>query len=969
MVGNETLSEPRAMPPGQSLAGEWRFALDREDAGIAQRWFERTLPDRIKLPGALQAQGYGNEIATDTPWRVALGDAWWKLQPEDLRAKFSQPGAVEVPFLAQPPRHYLGAAWYQRDFEIPAHQAGRRFVLFLERPNWETTVWLNDKPFPANNSLSAPHETDFGVLAPGKYRVTVRIDNRQVVRNPNNDHHGPDQHSISDALGATWNGVAGRIELQSTPVAYLEDVQVFPNIRKKSALVRVKIGNASGQAGTGQLAAYVGPVAGQPRGAATPAVTETEVRFDPKGGSAELEVLLGDNAPLWDEFNPALHRVTVTFRASDSVDTRAVTFGLREVSYRGKDLLVNGRVVNLRTTHFGGDFPLTGYPATDIESWKKIYRTCLDFGMNGIRFHSWCPPEAAFLAADEMGFYLAPEPGLWAPFNPGGPYTRFLHAETPRMLKAYGNSPSFLLMSPSNEPAGRYTQITPQWAADWYAKDPRRLYAAGTGWDKREQVFNGPQYAVLVRFDGGELRNIRGWFDQDYRHALRNVTIPVLAHENGQWCAYPDFDIIDDFTGYLRPSNYRIFREIARRTGVLEFNEAFAWASGRFQLACYKEEIEANLRTPGLSGYQLLDLRDYLGQGTALIGVVDAFWKPKRYVTADEFRRFNGQTVPLVRLGKRSFTTADTLSTPVEVYHFGAQPIGGARAHWKLVDRQGGAVASGELPVRDIPIGKNIPLGEVSIPLSTIPAPAQYRLVIGIGGTKVENDWNVWVYPANVSTAGPADVLVTSRWSEAEQRLAAGGKVLFVPTAGDLPRSQSPAMSRTPVFWNIQMTVRPPRNMTPKFDGMLGLLCQPEHPALAAFPTEPNCDWQWVPLIDRVRSVNLTNAPRELTPIVATIDDWNRNWRLGVVFECTVGEGRLLVSTIDVRKPEAHIGTAQLRRSLLDYMGSERFRPTAKLTAQQASALWTENVRGIGPDRRIFDQDLDDGSRPQEKKQ
>lgn len=937
----------------QALEGDWRFALDRTDAGVTEAWFRRDLSDRIRLPGALQSQGYGNDIATDTPWVVALGDAWWKLQPAELREKFSQPGKVEVPFLAQPPKHYLGAAWYQRDVEIPAAWAGRRLQLFLERPRWETTVWLDDQKLGSNNSLVAPHEYELGLARPGRHRLTIRVDNRQIVRDPQNDGHAVDSHAISDALGSTWNGIVGRIELRATTPVYLHDVQVFPRLANRSAVVKVTLGNITGLAGTGTIAA---------------GGRQTSIKWDDYGGWAELEVPLGDRARPWDEFSPELQSLTVTLKGPQADDTRTVTFGLREVTWNDKDLLINGRVVNLRTTHFGGDFPLTGYPATDVESWKKIIRTCQAHGLNGMRFHSWCPPEAAFIAADELGFYLQPELGLWVPFNPGSTYTKYMEEETPRLLRAYGNHPSFVLFSPANEPAGDYEKVTPAWAKSWYEKDPRRLYSAGTGWFRRGQVEGGAQFASLVRYgkdprNMGELRNQTGWFGRDYRAALEDVHIPVLAHEIGQWCAYPDFSVIEKFTGYMRPGNYRIFRHIAEQTGVLEFNRAFAHASGRFQLMCYKEDIEANLRTPGLAGFQMLDLHDYLGQGTALIGLLDAFWESKGYVTPEEFRRFSGPTVPLARLARRTFTSADTLTAETELYHFGPQPLPATTtAYWKIIDARGNAVAGGQWPAQAHPTGKNLPLGRIDAPLASLPAPAAYKLVVGIAGTTFENDWNFWVYPAAVETPAAPAVLVTSVWPEAEAKLVAGGRVVFTPTRAELDPRRSPPMKRTPVFWNIQMTVRPLRNMTPRFDAMMGLLVDSAHPALAKFPSTEACDWQWTPLVDDVRSVNLAGAPRELKPIVAAIDDWNRNWRLGVIFECAVGPGKLLVSAIPLDGESA--GAKQLRRSLLDYAAGEQFAPAAKLSVEQVRALWVTSVQEPAkPTDRAFDPDLDDGTK------
>lgn len=925
------------------LAGDWNFEMDRSDQGVTDQWFGRDLKDKIRLPGILQDQGYGDEIKTDTRWVLGLGGEWWKLQPTELRAAFSKPGAVEVPFLSQPKRHYLGAAWYQREIRIPDDWKDRRVSLFLERPRWESSVWVDDRAVGSARNLVAPHEFELGVLKPGVHRLSIRLDNRMIVSDPKDNGHMPDAHAVSDALGSTWNGIAGRIELRSTPLVWIADAQAFPNVANRSVRLSIAIGNLGGKRGEGDL---------EVKG------TKTRVRWEATGGSAELVVPLGRDAECWDEFSPKLIKLPLCLNASSGNHQTEISFGLREITWRGKEPIINGRVVNFRTTHFGLDFPLAGFPATDVESWRKIIRRCKEFGLNGIRFHSCCPPEAAFEAADELGFYLQPECGLWAPFFPDGTFTRYLEQETALLLRAYGNHPSFVMFSPSNEPSGRYTQVTPEWAKRWHEKDPRRLYSAGTGWNRPEQVFGGAQVAGLVRFGKGELRNTTGWFGSDYRTAVEGVEIPVLAHEIGQWCAYPDFSVIDKFSGYLRPSNYRIFRHIAEKNGLLDRNKDLAWASGKFQLACYKEELEANLRTPGLAGHQMLDIRDYLGQGTALIGVLDAFWEPKSYVTGKEFRRFHSETVPLARLKQRVFTTADSIDCEVGIYHFGEKPTPAAKPYWKIVSPDGSVLTEGRWETREIPIGKDIPLGHVKTALSNVPAPAACKLVVGLEGSSIENDWNFWVYPAEIRQASAGDLLITQQWSDATAKLAAGGKVLFTPKK--LDPATCPPMKRTPVFWNIQMTVRPPKNPAPRFDAMLGLLCDPKHPALASFPTERFCDWQWTSVIDGVRSVNLTNAPRELWPVVAAIDDWNRNWRLGVIFECRVGKGRLLVSAIPLDNTDPV--TRQLRQSLVAYAGGEKFQPSVVLTTEKAASLFATASSPKEPSTRQFDPDLDDGS-------
>ena len=302
----------------------------------------------------------------------------------------------------------------------------------------------------------------------------------------------------------------------------------------------------------------------------------------------------------------------------------------------------------------------------------------------------------------------------------------------------------------------------------------------------------------------------------------------------------------------------------------------------------------------------------------------------------------------------------------MELYHFGENPLSVVTPYWKIVDIAGKVVAGGQWDTRDIPIGKNIPLGKISANLSGLLAPAAYKLVVGLKNTSVANDWNFWLYPAQVEDSKANDVLITSVWVDAEKKLSAGGKVLFLPTAADLNPAKCPPMRSVPIFWNIQMTVRTGQNTTPKFDAMLGLLCDPHHPALAEFPTGKNCDWQWTQLVDGVRSVNLSQAPRSLRPIVSAIDDWNRNWRLGVIFECRVGSGRLLVSAINLNNERGGSESKQLRRSLLDYMGGEKFEPTATLTLEQTRGLWAErNSTSSTPEPvRKFDPDLNDGTLP-----
>jgi beta-galactosidase len=932
----------------QSLAGEWSFALDRDDAGEKAQWYTQDLAQQTKiaLPGILQTQGYGDDITAETQFVAALPrDMRWYLLPQ--YAEYTKPGHVEVPYLSQPVKHYLGVAWYQREIEIPAAWKGKRAGLLLERTRWQTMVYVDDKPMGECHSLVAPHEFDLGLLAPGKHRLTVRIDNRMILP------YRPDGHSVSDGEGGTWNGIVGRIELAATTPVWIDDAQAFPDLAAKSVRIKVKIGNLTNADGTGTL---------------TVAGASAPISWTASGGEGEITVPMPHAIP-WSEFTPVLQHLTLQLKGTGADDHREVTFGMREIKADGKNILLNGELFNFRATHDGGGFPLTGFPATDVATWKKIIGVCKEWGLNGIRFHSWCPPEAAFTAGDELGFYFAPECGMWNSFDTELKMLAVLNDETARLLKAYGNHPSLILLNASNEPAGHYAEQLPTWDKKWREADPRRLYSDGTGRWAPPPGGPGTAFAADYLVTGGA-RGPHGWFGADYQGTLDQilsgsfgrppgsqrggaakpgVPTPCIGHEVGQWCAYPDFDVIAKFsepagrvnfpggtrsgrTPYMVPGNYRIWRDSAETHGLLANNKAIAHASGRFQVACYKEEIEANLRTPGYSGIEMLDLHDYLGQGGALMGLVDAFWEPKSYVAPAEFREYSNTTVPLARLKERVFTTADTLSVPVEVAHYGPAALKSAASRWRIETTAGKTVVQGSFAAREIPRGKSIALGTVSTTLAKLHAPAQYRLVVELDGAAKAthtNRWNFWLYPTAVDAAVPADITITSDWAEAEAKLGAGGKVLYVPKAAGLG-DPDPKMSTVPIFWN--------HLMNPNGTTFLGLWNDTSHRALAGFPTEANCDWQWIDLIANARAMNIDTLPRTLEPIVQPIDDWNRNLRLAAIFECRAGSGRLMACSLDLDGQGKGVGS--LRKSLLDYMASAAFMPKAEISLADLHNQW-----------------------------
>jgi hypothetical protein len=372
--------------------------------------------------------------------------------------------------------------------------------------------------------------------------------------------------------------------------------------------------------------------------------------------------------------------------------------------------------------------------------------------------------------------------------------------------------------------------------------------------------------------------------------------------------------------------------------------DKFLLASGKLQTLCYKEDIESALRTPGMGGFELLGLTDFPGQGTALVGVLNPFWETKGYVTAKQFSEFCNSTVPLARLSKRVFTTDEKLEADLEVANFSPTPLPNTTTTWKLVSQDGKTAASGELPARDIPVDNGIALGHVSIDLKDLPAPEKYTLVVGLKGTAYENEWNVWVYPSQLPPE-PENILVTSSFDGAARRcLESGGKVLLTLPGKDVRNYEKDpvALGFSSIFWNTAWTDR-------QAPTTLGILCDPNNPALGEFPTDYFTDWNWWYLIHRAGALRLDLLPSGLHPIVRVIDDWVTAHPLGLVIEGRVGSGKIVICGFDLtddalRDPVSR----QMRKSLVDYLDSDKCQPSTELTTDQISRLTLDSVPSSG---------------------
>jgi hypothetical protein len=921
------------------LAGSWQLALDPGDTGLAGRWFDRPLAGArpVQLPGSLAVQQIGDDVTKDTAWTGTVFDRAFYDSPG--YAPYREAGRVRIPFFLQPAKVFTGPAWYQREIDVPATWSSRHLTLTLERPHGQTTAWLDETELGSGDSLSTTHEFEIGaVITPGRHRLTLRIDNRMHIP------VGENAHSISDQTQGNWNGCIGRLELRAAAAGWIDDVQVTPHVATRSITVQ---GTLKGAAARRRVTLTVNE----------PVTVETSV-----DGSFAAELGLGAEAGLWDEFSPNLHTLTITLENGES---RPVRFGLREITTQGRQFLLNGRPVFFRGTLDCCIFPLAGHPPMDVEDWRQYLRTLQAYGLNHVRFHSWCPPEAAFVAGDELGMYFQVEAGVWpnamavlaadspAGLGDGTSVDAWVLAESRRIVRVYGNHPCFLLMAAGNEPGGpQHQAYLARWLTEMRALDPRRLYTGAAGWpeltENQFHVIPAPRCHQWGDGLKSRLNALPPATTADYGEIIAARDRPVIAHEIGQWAAYPPLRDAPKYTGHLKPRSYEIFADSLAAHHLSDRLHDFVQASGKLQALCYKEEIESALRTPGMGGFQLLNLQDFPGQGTAPVGVINALGEAKDYVSAADFRRFCGAIVPLARLTKRVFTTAETLEAELEVAWFGQKARSIAVASWALVNDAGHTLLGGQLPPHAIASGQANPLGQVTIPLRHLPAPHRYQLVVRLDGTALANDWDVWIYPATVAPESADGIVIVSSLAEARPALASGAKVLLLAppqrwnrASGRVlegtPKQTGPearfhplevALGFTPIFWNTACTQR-------QAPHTLGILCDPTHPALAGFPTDAHSNWQWWHLVTRAAAMILDPLPPALRPVVQVIDDWFTNRRLGLVFEARVGPGRLLVCSIDLAGDLSDQPVArQLRASLLAYARSDRFNPSEMVSLE-----------------------------------
>lgn len=848
------------------LSGQWRVKLDAEK----QETMPQAYPETMMLPGTTSAAGLG--MPNPAKERGCLTDAY----------------------------RFEGAVWFMRTFTA-GDWTGEQTMLTLERTR-KTTVYLDGRPIGHQESLCTPHRYFLPPVHAGEHTLVIRVDNT--------DYPTRGGHLTSPDTQSNWNGITGEISL-TVAHTLLTDLTVRPDLRRGCLRVH-------------------GHIIGAPDGVAGIVLPgQMEHLLPYRRGVLDGECPLKGNEAFWDEAHPEIHTISIDLDG----DVYETTFGLRDVRTVGRRLLINGRETFLRGKVDNLLYPKTGYTPTDVASWMTILGIAKEYGINHYRYHTACPPDAAFTAADLLGVYMAPELPFWGTVAEEGEegYDErerdFLFQEGFRILREYGHHPSFLWLSLGNELWGSKDVLNRMMRA-YREADDTKLYSSGANnyqfvpdvLDEenvfvgvrlgRERLIRGsyamcdaPQGIVqttapesVSNYDASIVPETLGQSGEagkvqiQYGTGVKEVDaqsadalipdVPVISHEVGQYVFYPDFSEISRYTGPLKPRNIEAMRENLERAGLYGEHEAFFRQTGHLAVECYKREIETLLRSREVSGFQLLDLQDYTGQGTALVGVLNAMMENKGLISAEEWREFCAGTVVLGEFASFTGMMGEDIRFDVQISECDPE-----KQHTCIRC----TLMDGERELYACDVTPGARQGRLTDAVSvTFPAEcyrdAMQERITGLtvvltleDGTR--NHYPIWLIP-------PIDIRITREDIEKDGRMVAfvsaeekaDGAAIVVPSAeGQLPAEYCTDFWCYPMFRSISESMGKPVPV-----GTMGLSIDTASPLLKRFAQEDYTTPAWYAIL---QTAHVQRLPADVHPAVQMIDNTERCARLGILYQ------------------------------------------------------------------------------------
>lgn len=855
-------------------------------------------------------------------------------------------------------RPYEGKMKYTKEITIAANQTDKEWRLIMERTK-PSVLYIDGDSVGSNSLILSPQIYDIGKLTAGNHTITIKIDNGK--------NSVPDgikgSHAWTDATQTNWNGIIGKFGLEAYNGVLIESIHVYPSPTSNIIPVIAKIKSSIN--GKAQIVVK-GYTWNTKENIIIPA-QEVDLNLNTGEDIYKFDIEIGDKKLLWSEFDPALYKVNFELNYNHLKDYLTIDFGIRDFSTEGTQFTINSLKTFLRGKHDACIFPLTGYPPMNKEEWIRQMKISKEYGFNHYRFHSWTPPQAAFDAANELGIYMQPELPFWGEMKRESiDMNEFLIREGEHILDSYGNNPSFVMMALGNELGGDFSLMR-DIVDKLRTQDSFKLYAFGSnnalgtaGPQEGEDFFvtcrvggqvGSDDYSQHTRAtfsfadakNGGYMNSLYPSTDRTFSKPVSDCKVPIISHENGQFQMYPDYDEIKKYSGVLYPYNLEIFRQRLVEKGMAEQAKDFHKATVKFAALCYKADIEICLRTAGFGGFQLLDLQDYPGQGSAYVGLLDAFMNNKKGVTSQKFSQSCSDVVLLASMPKYCWSNNENFKAQLEIFNYSSKALKGEQFEWTLSNASDNVIIQkGSFKVNAAQ-GQLSNLNSLDIPLNnTIKEATKLNLNLAMGDRT--NEYDIWIYPEQYDEQQYNTVEQTSSLDDAIIMLEKGKNVLYLPNHDEI-KSLSVGGMFTPDYWNYAMFKNISewleRDVSP---GTLSILTNPQHSLFKDFPTEDYSNWQWWIILKNSRPFILDKSPSSYKPIVQVIDNIERNHRLGLIFEMEVGEGKLLVCMTDLDKIKDKPEGKQFYRTICNYMNSANFSPAITFSKKELKDLFTSPI-------------------------
>ena len=980
------------------LSGIWNFRLDNEQKGMDAHYETAAFSDTIRLPGTTseQKKGAANPAAETGSLTVAYlteGYAWYQ------RTLDITPEAVGQHAILKLERTRISHVWVDGVYAgcqnslCTSHCYDLTALITQAHPVLTIMTSNVDYPTRGGHMTSPDTQTNWNGIVGSMtltFYDTLRIRHVRI----NSDY---EKRILSGTvlIDNYCNAHHATLKVAALPVT----------------LERLSVPECPSEAcGLDTLL----PAAQLLSDASTVTLLDNAVVTLSDDASLHFQTAVPESFFVWDEYDPVVLRLVVSVTDGNGCgDDYAVWCGIRKFEARGTHFYINDRKTFLRGKHDGMIFPLTGYAPMNLSGWLFAMRQAKAFGINHYRCHTCCPPEAAFLAADLLGIYYEPELPFWGTFAAEGDEgydeisQNYLTEEGFRILDEFGSHPSFCMMSMGNELWGSPEAVN-ELVGRYKAYDGRHLYTQGSNnfqWipniQSNDDFFCGVRFTVDRQIRGsyamcdkplGHVQTDRpctdftyesaifpeypdssaeigedGMIEIQYGTGIKRVKlteaakelipdIPVVSHEIGQYETYPDFDEIKKYTGVLQARNFEIFRSRLEEKGLLPMAKDYFKNSGALAAACYKDELETALRTKDMAGFQILDIQDFSGQGTALVGMLDAFMENKGILSAADFKSFCSDAVIQAEFSSYVLQNGATLEGMLSLTWYRKALPETVSVEFLLTDLKNNNVISRQL--LDCPAGVHENGYTKLCPFTAaVPAsenPEHYMLEIRLADTDVANRYELWSYPA-VSADGlhnaafqPNAVTdlhnITTNLSDAISHVQEGH-----PTVLCLSREQNPhSITGTYCtdFWCYPMFRSISEGMNKEVPvGTMGLLIRKEHPALAHFPTHSYSTPQWWDIVMNSASTILDET--DIVPIVQTIDNFERNHRLGLIYEIQVTgtDVPLIICTSPLPSlaGDGHAEAACLLQSLCRYADTwkkDTSRPVYSMNGEKLRALF-----------------------------